>query len=885
METKDVRDRLNNPLIVFYLFFAVFAIISPVMGVAQTSVMFPGAFVVGVIVCGYFAVRRKELKLNIVPLMMMVFVAMLFMMTDKAGAQYWAAAFGLGLFAASLWSTKLVDAEIAFIIGIFLVSTFIHAVPALITDYIEEIDPYYDYKWGAMIFDTGKIPVHDWWTYPKELGLDRSLMPFGTSLAMAYFGEILTFIGMSYHQAAILISVLAAGFSVVVMYMLIKELLLNRENAKVAAMLGAFLLMMSIGWSTKAHATDSENDAFGGFMLLMLFYIFMYAINRKNLMVSMLVGGLLFGWFAVAWDGHKIFTMVGAIAISIVSFYGLFNGKRTIDYLKHYAGIILIGNILFRFILHKPGVIFSFLMPSGIELASFALVVFAVGLNEFMLKYKDRVSKHHVLIIVAAFVIGLAVLGPTVWYNFYKVGFVDIGQPSVVFKTIAEQQPFASSISDYITNLPKVFGLMSLIALICAPFMLYVGLKEDNFGSIIMFSWLMPFAWGFYFKSQYIFLASIPFALAGGWIGQYVISSKKDSDGLKIIPTIIIICGVILYTPIGEFVSNYGVTSIFYNVATYDRMGWESTLQYFKNSTPENTAIVTWWDYGHWLTAVSHRFVLIDNLQHDHWEIQDVARFFMKVQTEDEAMKILQEYQDIYNKDPYKSMFGGVKLNYAAIDWTMIGKSGAMRFIATGNLTNQADGEYDSYTVCQFLPQYSNINGSLTTGSDGAFAMTKTLVYGCTYNKDGLNGIVFSITNNNMNVEAITQEGNRIPWKTWISSKDCSLMGVRSPQDILSVSMQYYNKINYVPPMYTNFVYASGPFKNFMLTRLYFGDNIESYKALGLANVNWSKLQHFTKDRDFEDGFVETWKINYNSTVSAAPVSGASPFSIGGGLK
>jgi len=331
--------------------------------------------------------------------------------------------------------------------------------------------------------------------------------------------------------------------------------------------------------------------------------------------------------------------------------------------------------------------------------------------------------------------------------------------------------------------------------------------------------------------------------------------------------------------------SNYNVTSIFYNVATYDRMGWESALQYFKTSTPTNTAIVTWWDYGHWLTAVSHRFVLIDNLQHDHWEIQDVAKFFMRAQTEDEAFKIIQEYQDIYKKDPYKSMFGGVNLGYAAIDWTMIGKSGAMRFIATGNLTDQSEGEYESYTVCQFLPQYSNVNGSLVTGPDGGFTTVKTLVYGCTYNNDGLNGLIFSIGADKLNVEAVTQDGNRIPWGTWIRSKNCSLMGVKSPQDILSVSMQYADKINYVPPMYTNFVYASGPFKNFMMARLYFGDNIESYKALGLADVEWSKLKHFTKDKDFEDGFVETWKINYNSTVSvpaAVQVADKSPFAIGG---
>jgi len=872
--SDEVKVKLNNPLIVIYFILAIVPFFSSNLGISNISMILPLFYASAAALSCHFAYRRKELLRNAIPILLLVSLAVAYYIPGREGFVYWPAAFGLALFASMLWSAKLCDLEVAFILGIFLVSTYIHVVPTLMTDYIEEIDPYYDYKWGDMMVNTGHVPLHDWWTYPKIGGLDRSLMPFGFSAGMAYFGELLTVVGQAYHQAAILISVVAAGLSVVVIYYLIKELLYNRKNAQYAAMFGAFLLMLSVGWSTKAHATDCENDAFGGFLLLSLFYVYMYAVNRGDFRVSLLAGGLLYGAFVTMWDGHKIWAMVISFAVAIVSFVGIFKGKRTLDYLKHYAGIILVGNILWRLVIHRPDQFISTLMPSGIELASFAFIVFAVGLNEFMLRYKSKVSDHMIIAIVAAFLVGVVVFGPTAWYNFYKVGFVDVGQPSVVFKTIAEQQPFASSFGDYLNQLPKVYSLSALIALICIPFLLYVGIYEESFGSLVILCWLVPLAWGFYHKSQYIFLASLPFVLGGAWFAQYVISSKKDYDGLRIIPTIIVAFIVFTCTPWGAFIFNYDTSAIFYNVATYDRMGWESTLQYFKTNTSTNTSIITWWDYGHWLTAVSHRFVLIDNLQYDHQEIQDVARFFMKDTTEDDAYKVIEQYQGYYDNNSNYKQFGGVGLDYVAIDWTMIGKSGAMRFIATGNLTNQADGDYNSYTQCGFAPQYSNINGSLTTDETGAFVNQQTFVFACTYNKDGLGGLEFLVRKDSLAINAIDTNGGRIPWKTWMESKNASLFGVMKPQDILSICGQYASKIQNVPPAYTNFIYGSGDFKNFMLARLYFGDNIDSYKQFGLANVDWKPLKHFVKDKSFEDGFVETWKIVRSNNETKGIVNG-----------
>lgn len=862
-DIEQLKDRLNNPLLAIYLVLALL----PLFSISVSNNILAALYALSGVLCIYLSRLRKDLKLNIVPILMVLSIAVFYFTPNMPGHVYWPVAFGLGLFFTSLWSARFIDYEVAFVLGIFFVSTFVHVVPALITDMIEEIDPYYDYKWGDSITLDKVIPVYDWKTYPLIGGLDRSLMPFGNSVAMAFYGKLFTLVGMGYHQSAILLSGLMGGLAAVAAYFLIKELLYNRENAKLAAMFGVIVLILSIAWSTKTHATDSENDSFGGFIMFFTLYIYLYALNRGNFKLALIGGGLIFGWFTTLWDGYRLLTMFICFAIAMISLVGVFKKKSSMRYLTYFIGMWIVGNILWRLVLHQPGEIFGLVAPRGIEVASLALAIFATGLNEYFINFRAKVSKRTEYIVTGILLVVAILIWPYAWYHIYKVGFVDVGQASVVFKTIAEQAPFASSVGTYLTNLVGMMGVAAIYSLFAVPILIYLIYKDFDFGSAVMLSWLGPMAWGLYFKAQYSFIASMPFALASSWIVLYVMGSKKDEDGLKIIPTIMVIFGVLFYTPLSAFVFSYNTSYIFYNVATYDRMGWESTLQYFK-TLPENTAIITWWDYGHWITAVSKRYVLIDNLQRDHWEIQDVAKFFMKAETEEEAFKTIEKYQKAYHSEPFTSHLGNVDLSEVAIDWTMIGKSGAMRFIATGNLTDQSDGEYNSYTQCGFAPQYSNVNGSLATDEKGQFVMAKTLVYACTYNNDGLGGLEFKVTGDSMSVMAISQDGQRIPWNSWMNSYDASLFGVMPPNEILGVCMQYPNQINNIPPAYTNFIYSSKKFNNFMMARLYFGDNIEAFKSMGLSKVNWTTLKHFKKDKSFEEGFVETWKIVYdNSTV------------------
>jgi len=459
-------------------------------------------------------------------------------------------------------------------------------------------------------------------------------------------------------------------------------------------------LVLSLAWSTKAHATDCEDEAFGGFMLFGSIFLYFLALNKKSNWIAVL-GAVFFGLFVTAWDGHRLLSLVMCLAVSLYSVIGIFRNRRSFEIFKYYAIMVVGGNILWRAVLHiGPGLGFAMLMPHGIEIASFTLALAAVVLNEFMLRdFSGSLSilKNKIIVLVLVGIVVGFIVGPTAWYHFYKVGFVDVGQSSVVFKTIAEQHPFAGSVGEYLKKIALVLGPAGLLTVLALLPMLIYSYKKMHFGTLFMFCWACVMLWGLYFRSQYMFVASIPIILGSSFV--VILSNKKLSGSYYIVPLILICVVSVLYTPLGKNLIGYDTNAIFYNVASFDRVVWQDALEYFA-TMPENTAIMTWWDYGHWITAVSRRHVLIDNLQYDHYEIQDVAKFFMLETDEDKAYEIVKGFRDAYNQEPLSGIYDEpVNLGYVAIDWTMIGKSGAMHFIATGDLETQEDAFWNSIYV------------------------------------------------------------------------------------------------------------------------------------------------------------------------------------------
>ena len=63
-----------------------------------------------------------------------------------------------------------------------------------------------------------------------------------------------------------------------------------------------------------------------------------------------------------------------------------------------------------------------------------------------------------------------------------------------------------------------------------------------------------------------------------------------------------------------------------FGVATND---WLDTLDWIKNNTPEDSVVAAWWDYGYWITTMSERATIADNLTANVDHIKYLARVLM----------------------------------------------------------------------------------------------------------------------------------------------------------------------------------------------------------------------------------------------------------------
>ena len=75
-----------------------------------------------------------------------------------------------------------------------------------------------------------------------------------------------------------------------------------------------------------------------------------------------------------------------------------------------------------------------------------------------------------------------------------------------------------------------------------------------------------------------------------------------------------------------------------YKVVTND---WKESLEWIKLNTPSDSIILSWWDYGYWITTISERTTVVDNATIDSKQIQKVANILLS--SPDDAWNMLQE--------------------------------------------------------------------------------------------------------------------------------------------------------------------------------------------------------------------------------------------------
>jgi len=811
-----------------------------------------------------------------------------------------------------LYLSKAVRPGTALIMTLFLSTLVLHLATAY-GDHLAALDPYWHYKWMQEVYNKNQIPELDDMVYPMRGGLlkhdivKETYVGAGPGYGLnnrnsAFFSAVfygtaalaLKPFGVPLGDVAFIMPGVIASFCAVLIYLLVVEMFSDmKPYNRIAAAAAAFILMFSPAFATKAVATNCEDDALGMLLMLAGFYFFFTSVNRKRYVYAVL-SGLALLLLRITWQGWLYAFMVIGVFSFFYAIVRFINKKDCIQHLP-YLAICLGLSQLWPLLLHARGGMPAYDLPpliAGMPIAgAFAVSVILEAFNKNVRgislpkieggcvesRVQNILVENLNILMVLAIVVGVMFVynegvGNMIEYILNSVGGVD--KKSVVGDTIAEQNPLVggsitySSIKAFLREGNMKYGFVLIYGILMMPVMAYMAFRKHHMGALFVLAWSIPMIWGVYHKSAWIFASSAAVTVLGSTVGLFAVASRKDFDGYRVVGMLMLLILPVSYIPftLGHYGSNIGIGyMILHSGASRDRYLWEEALVWQRDNTPVNSAVLTWWDYGHWLTSISHRPVLIDNLQADQYEIQDVARFFVNASSEEEAFKTVLAYQEAYEKQ-------GRSLDYVMIDWTMIGKTSALHYISLGDIERNIKPDprvgFKSYGQCAFDARYSVVEPRISIKPDGTYSYIRELVYNCGGNH--VLGLKFTVSGNPPNARVdkaeVLMPDYVVPWSQWMEVQDASILGVYRLDDILACGI-YWNQdemrvCRFSQPLHT-LIYVPQEFQDYMLTRLYLGDHVESYGRHGLVNRDYEDLRHFNTLEDFSGGFVRSYGIDY----------------------
>ncbi|RLI90437.1 MAG: hypothetical protein DRO65_02745, partial [Candidatus Altiarchaeales archaeon] len=793
---------------------------------------------------------------------------------------------------------NLMKLETSLGISLLISGIIVHTAPAITIHaqgyewtgkYLAAMDPYFYYRHAKTIFLTGHIPEKETLSYPLDPPSFAEVRLM-VSVFMASVALLLKNFSITVHDVAMVYAGVISGFIVLMLYLLIRELFRDQEPYNlIAAFLAGFMLIFNPAFATKAIAGNCEDDALGMFFLVSTFYLYALSFRRRSISLAFLAGYLLL-LLNVTWSGYLYAVTVFGVYAALHAAANFFNKKSCIEHIPYFL-IPVIMSRLSIIVMHPKGELFSFQRPEHLFVVSVGLAVLISFLLEMLRAflfekeksretlaprtYGDKIVyflEKHVTIIsivmIASSLIFISFFMDPIRVPSYIINTIKGTKvQDIIGMTTAEQSPMCDSLNaDCIGTLTNQFSLAFLFGLVAIPSLGYFLFTKRLWGASFILAWSLPMLIGVINKSQFQFTASVPLVALGGTLALFLTAKKEDFETLRVVPTFIILFSVIFvplllhYSPsklpslqpqliIGPF---GGITPIVAGISGASEMvKWSSALEWM-SKLPPNTVILTWWDYGHWINAVANKTTIAENRKARPWMVQDLAKFHVLIEDEEEALKLAKKYN----------------ASYVVIDYTMIGKSAAPHFIATSNLTAPPgtpgrEGERMGYGSCYFSSESSQLKPRYEQTDEG-LVLRRYIVFTCSIGgnpEDYIAAIIFQLTNDRVTDIKVSpifvrdgrlMMGQPIPWRLWQSQTNASILGVQPLRAILANAINYAeNRDMYISlPTFNTLVYVPAKFNNYMETRLYLGDYLDEYKSFGLAHPSIKKLKHFKLEKD-----------------------------------
>ena len=521
--------------------------------------------------------------------------------------------------------------NIIFFLALFLVvilAIVIRLSPIISGNYlIKAFDPWIQY-YNAEYLSTHSVFEYFNWHDIKSWfpeGYARGNLRPGLTFTVVAIYQAINFIGIpiSLYDICYFFPAIMGGASVYAIYLVGKETLDRR-----CGLIAAFFLAFNPGFMQRTTAGFFDNETIGVFAALMTFYFFIKTVRTGKFYHSVL-GGLFSGYLALSWGGFNFVFLILPIVCGIM----ILLKKYDSNILIAYAGIEGVGLLVYSLSSIFPFQSFFSSMELGF------IFYFTLFLIIFHILYTNRNNYSRLYNgIINAIKWGLipviAILGVIIWVapNLIPFGF---GQRlvSVLSPLIRNSLSIVASVAEHMPSSWSVFYYNTLIPLTLLPLGLFFLFKRANASDILLLAFLILI---FYFTGSMIRIILL-FAPAACLVGAYGLVSVlkifgsfygekrigvsrkrkrqvKRMVGKSEIGAVYFIVGIMCIAQVMH-ASNIAITQLSQSqlVPGGKIHDWEESLTWMKTNLPGTSVVVSWWDYGYWLTPIGNMTTVNDN--------------------------------------------------------------------------------------------------------------------------------------------------------------------------------------------------------------------------------------------------------------------------------
>ncbi|RLI75657.1 oligosaccharyl transferase, archaeosortase A system-associated [Archaeoglobales archaeon] len=464
--------------------------------------------------------------------------------------------------------------------------------------------------------------------FPYRIWFDHfTYFPYGTFVHFGSFVVYLTVIlSIILNQPVITVSAFVPVIAGVLLPLPTYLFARSVSNEKVGILSAALIAVMPGQLLQRGLLGFNDHHIWEVFWLVVTLALYTYAIDKpfKKYVLFSGLAGISFWLYIVTWAPAFWFALFIVFCMFIISLLDQYHG--TVNTIRYSISALIM--LFTAFLLYIPLSFtyskFSAVRYSPLQLIMMLLSMLIISYNIYLnIKIKKNVLKYVVTFILPclAVIVSLLIYNPTL---------ITTAIPMLYKKggglTIAEAQPIFYMTGDFSLYVPWLnFGTTFFFAILAYMILLNRVFSNNDksvlpllLGVIMFIAISAQGRWAYYYGLVCALYTAIVLDIVFTKFDLYKFLETRKLKRLsatKVLFSILIL--IVAFYPTGAIALEQSHSSGPINHQWYETLTWMRSNtpngQYDElyNTTDDNFnntyGIMSWWDYGHWITAIAHR--------------------------------------------------------------------------------------------------------------------------------------------------------------------------------------------------------------------------------------------------------------------------------------